>query len=88
MKNYIFFELWLQSVSAVFRSDGILIYCKACSENVTSSDYLINIASMKRVAVRNETFAYERGVIIQEFINPGGYHFELITVTEARVKKM
>ena len=37
-------------VNAEFRSDGIQIYCKACSENVTTSDYLINIkASLDNV---------------------------------------
>ena len=30
--------------------------------------------------MRNESFAYEHGIIVQEFINPGGYHFDLVTV--------
>ena len=88
------------SVHARFRSDGILIYCKKCSENVTTSDQerfvkflrinlirgskneqqLINIKSEQSVSLRNESFAFEHGIIVQEFINPGGYHFDLITV--------
>lgn len=35
--------------------------------------------------MRNESFAFEHGIIVQEFVNPGGYHFELVTVTEADV---
>jgi len=34
-----------------FRSDGILIYCKACSENVTTSDHLINIRSEQSIGM-------------------------------------
>ena len=30
--------------------------------------------------MRNESFAHEHGIIVQEFINPGGYHFDLVTV--------
>lgn len=66
-------------------SDGILIYCKDCKENVTSSDQLINIKSEQSVAIRNESFAHEHGIIVQEFINPGGYHFDLVTVKQAKV---
>lgn len=35
--------------------------------------------------MRNESFAFEHGIIVQEFVNPGGYHFELVTVTKADV---
>jgi hypothetical protein len=83
---FLFFQA--RVILAEFRSDGIQIFCKACSENVTLSDHLINIKSDERVGIRNETFAYERGVIIQEFINPAGFHFDLITVTRADVLAM
>jgi len=73
------------NVHAVFRSDGILIYCKDCKENVTTSDQLINIKSEQSVSIRNESFAHEHGIIVQEFINPGGYHFDLVTVKQAKV---
>ena len=41
---------------------------------------LINIKSEQSVSMRNESFAHEHGIIVQEFINPGGYHFDLVTV--------
>ena len=109
-------------------SDGILIYCKACSENITTSDHLINIRSeqsigMERINLerynKNRTssqYSYEKWIVclrtwnyctrnliifykcsirifhsvlkyksVKEFVNPGGYHFELVTVTEADV---
>ena len=52
---------------------------------MTSSDQLINIKSEQSVAIRNESFAHEHGIIVQEFINPGGYHFDLVTVKQAKV---
>ena len=40
-------------------SDGILIYCKACSENITTSDHLINIRSEQSIGMeRNKIETY------------------------------